>query len=121
VFRAVPCRNNCPSDGARNAWRYAAKALSTSVYDYDVTFLGISPFAQIELVPVTRIRLSAGLRLDNLSYDYDDRLTTAPTTRHRRPADGSPSFTHLSPKLGVTWQVTALRRLAGSPRRARCD
>lgn len=77
-----------------------------TVYDYDVRFLSTSPYAQLELAPTARLHVSAGLRFDNMSYDYDDRLTTAPTARHRRPEDGERSFTHFSPKLGLTYQLT---------------
>ena len=88
------------------------------VYDYDVTFLSASPYVQIEMSPASRVRLTAGLRADHMRYDYDDRLTTPDTSRHRRPADGSRSFTHVSPKLGLTYQVTPSASLFGSYRHA---
>jgi len=43
------------------------------------------------------------LRYDRLSYDYDNKLTDVTTGNHRRPADTTVDFTHLSPKLGATY------------------
>ncbi len=41
-----------------------------------------------------------------MGYRYDDRLGTPETPRYRRPADASPGYDHLSPKLGLTFQVS---------------
>ena len=85
---------------------FSSYTQGATVYDYDVTYRAASPYVQFELAPAKRLHLSAGLRLDDMSYDYDDLLESAPTARHRRPADGSRSFRHLSPKLGLTYQLT---------------
>ena len=76
-------------------------------YDYNVTFKGASPYAQLEVSPVTALHLSAGLRLDELGYDYNNLLSELDTGSHRRPASTSVSYSHLSPKLGVTYDVTS--------------
>src|SRR5690606_30736870 len=47
----------------------------------------------------------AGLRFDALGYDYDNALGPLDTGRHRRPASTNVTYTHLSPKLGVTADV----------------
>jgi outer membrane receptor protein involved in Fe transport len=88
------------------------------VYDYDVTFVGWSPYVHAEVSPTDRMRFSIGLRADRLRYDYDDRLTTPDTRRHRRPADAERTFTHLSPKLGWTWQAMERVSVWGSYRHA---
>lgn len=75
-------------------------------YDYDVTFKGASPYAQFELVPVPALHLTAGMRLDLLGYDYHNSLSVLDTGAHRRPASTSVSYSHLSPKLGVTYDLT---------------
>ncbi|HYJ78521.1 MAG TPA: TonB-dependent receptor, partial [Longimicrobiaceae bacterium] len=77
------------------------------LYDYDVAFRGVSPYLQAQLSPVERLNLTAGVRYDWLGFDYDNRLTAdqAPGQRHRRPTDGSVDYTHLSPKLGVTYEA----------------
>jgi outer membrane receptor protein involved in Fe transport len=77
------------------------------VYDYDVTYFGAAPYLNVEVSPWPSVRASAGLRLDHVRYDYDDKLTTPETPRHQRPADTTRDYDHLSPKFGVTWQVTS--------------
>ncbi len=72
---------------------------TTNNYDYDAVFFGISPYTQLEFSPAGKLRLTAGARYDNLSYDYKTHL--APNTN--RPADTDRTFNHLSPKLGLTY------------------
>lgn len=71
-------------------------------FDYDATFKGISPYLQLESSPIEKARLTAGARYDNLSYDYETRL--APNAN--RPAGTDRSFSHLSPKTGLTYEFT---------------
>lgn len=71
-------------------------------YDYDATFFGVSPYAQIELSPLEKLRLTAGARYDNLSYDYKTYL--APNAN--RPPDTDRTFSHLSPKLGLSYDFS---------------
>jgi iron complex outermembrane receptor protein len=75
------------------------------LYDYSVTFWGVSPYVQAEASPVERIRVSAGLRFDVLGYDYDNALGELATGRHRRPGSTAVRYTHASPKVGVTAEV----------------
>lgn len=74
------------------------------VYDYRVTYLGVSPYAQVETSPLARMRVTGGLRWDRSGYDYDNHLTTLTTGRWRRPEDQRTSYSHLSPKLGATYE-----------------
>jgi outer membrane receptor protein involved in Fe transport len=71
-------------------------------YDYDVTYRGASPYAQVEVHPVSALRLTAGLRYDWMGYGYSNRLDVVQTGAHRRPADTTLSFAHLSPTVGAT-------------------
>jgi outer membrane receptor protein involved in Fe transport len=75
------------------------------VYDYDATFLSVSPYVHAEASPLRRLRLSAGLRFDHMQYAYDDRLDAPPSARYPRPADAHRRYDQLSPKLGLTWRV----------------
>jgi outer membrane receptor protein involved in Fe transport len=77
-----------------------------TIYDYDVTFASASPYLQAEVSPLTRMRVTAGLRFDAMRYDYDNRLGDESTGRYRRPASTSVDFTHLSPKLGATFALS---------------
>ncbi|HEX6940208.1 MAG TPA: TonB-dependent receptor [Longimicrobiales bacterium] len=77
------------------------------IYDYDVAFLGISPYLHAEASPLPRLRLTAGLRFDRIGYDYENRLGALDTGRHRRPASTAIRYTELSPKLGVALDLGA--------------
>ncbi|HET7188337.1 MAG TPA: TonB-dependent receptor, partial [Gemmatimonadaceae bacterium] len=78
-------------------------------YDYDVTYRNASPYLHAEASPFTRkgallgaLRMDAGLRLDFSGYSYSSRLAPLDTGAHRRPANTTRSYAHLSPKLGAT-------------------
>jgi outer membrane receptor protein involved in Fe transport len=75
------------------------------LYDYDVTFRGASPYLHGEFAPLGPLRLTAGVRFDFLGYDYTNRLGVETAGRHRRPASTSVSYTHASPKVGLTYAV----------------
>jgi outer membrane receptor protein involved in Fe transport len=77
------------------------------VYDYAVTYYGISPYVQLETSPAPRMRVSAGVRYDHSGYTYDNHLTPLATGRWRRPADTSLTYGHLSPKIGVTYEFSS--------------
>ena len=75
------------------------------IYDYDVTFTGMSPYAQLELRPWARLHADLGLRYDRIRYDYDSRLDALQTGPHRRPADTRVAYEQLSPKLGLSYDL----------------
>lgn len=83
---------------------YTAYNVKGTIYDYDVAFLGLSPYLQAELSPIAKLHLSAGLRYDDLGYRYDNKLTPLTDGPHRRPADTSIRFRRLTPKLGVAYE-----------------
>ena len=74
-------------------------------YDYGVTYRMFSPYAHLELSPLSRLRLELGLRSDFSGYDYENRLTPLDTGMHRRPASTTISYSRLSPKAGMTVQL----------------
>lgn len=76
-----------------------------AIYDYDVTYRQASPYVHGEFSPVPAVRVSGGLRLDVMGYDYSNNLSAVDEGRHRRPPSMTRSYSHLSPKLGVTAQV----------------
>ncbi|HEX6747161.1 MAG TPA: TonB-dependent receptor [Longimicrobium sp.] len=75
------------------------------VYDYDVTFRGVSPYLQAEAAATERLHATGGLRLDMIDFSYDNHLNAVATGKYRRPADTSVGYTHLSPKLGATYEA----------------
>ncbi|HEX6587856.1 MAG TPA: TonB-dependent receptor [Longimicrobiales bacterium] len=86
---------------------YVDYAPGAVLYDYDVAFLGVSPYLQAEASPHERVRVTAGLRFDHIGYDYDNGLTELQSGMHRRPGSTSVEYTQLSPKLGVTLALGA--------------
>ncbi|MQA89616.1 MAG: TonB-dependent receptor [Gemmatimonas sp.] len=76
-----------------------------AIYDYDVTFTGLSPYVHLEGSPLERLRVTAGLRFDRLGYDYENHLGELTTGQHRRPGSTSVSYTELSPHLGAAYDL----------------
>ncbi|MGH7462443.1 MAG: TonB-dependent receptor, partial [Longimicrobiales bacterium] len=72
---------------AREGAVFASYTDGAVIYDYDVTFRGVSPYAQVEVVPLSGLHLTGGLRYDRIGYDYDNQLDVLTTGRHRKPAD----------------------------------
>lgn len=106
------------TSGAGASKVYSGYSVGTRVYDYDVTFMGASPYVHGEFSPSDKLRLNAGLRYDNLRYRFDNNIAAtsvaastsenggaAVTRYYGQAADTTVSFTHLSPKLGATYAV----------------
>jgi len=85
---------------------YTDYRINEKIYDYDVAYSAVSPYVHGEISVTERLRLTAGLRYDNMKYDYSNKMTDLTTGSHRRPGDTDVTFDHLSPKLGATWQFT---------------
>jgi iron complex outermembrane recepter protein len=87
-------------------------------YDFDVASIGVAPYVQSEVRLNEKLTLGAGLRLDYLRYDYDNRMLTGNTRDdgtecgfggclYTRPADRSDSFANIAPKLSLSYQLGA--------------
>jgi outer membrane receptor protein involved in Fe transport len=100
----------------RQGGTYASFTEGERIYDYDVAFVGASPYLQAELAPAPRLKVSLGMRYDRVGYDYDNHLDTTSAGRWRRPADASPRYGHLSPKLGATYEAARALNLFASAR-----
>ncbi len=100
--------------GPDSAW--LSYSVGAAHYDYDVTYKQFSPYVHAEFSPVARTRIDAGLRFDHSSYDYDTHLPVIQTGRFRVPGDTTLSFSHASPKLGITIDATPQLNLYGSIR-----
>ncbi len=101
----------------KNGSIYDSYSKGATLYDYDVTFHGVSPWVQAEYTPVDRLHLSAGVRGDFLGYDYTNHLGVETTGSHRRPGDASPTFSAVSPKFGLTVAASTHLDLYASYRR----
>lgn len=85
-------------------------SVGARVYDYQVTFRAYSPYLQVELSPLERLRVTAGIRYDALSYDFDNELDGAvvqgtATRFYGQAPDTETDYDQVSPKLGVTYEL----------------
>jgi len=91
-------------------------------YDYDVDARTLAGYAQVDQALGASWRLIAGLRLEHVRYQYDNRMLAGNTDEsgvpcpsggclYSRPADSADSFTNLAPKLGLVWAFAADHRL----------
>jgi iron complex outermembrane receptor protein len=96
---------------------YQAEPFSATIpmgmhYNYQVDAVNISPFIDSLWQVNNDLSLSAGVRFDRLTYDYNNRLTdgnscesTVSNCRFTRPADEKSSFNDFSPRLGLSYQL----------------
>jgi outer membrane receptor protein involved in Fe transport len=84
---------------------FVSYAEAEAQYDYGVDFWQASPYAQADVAVAGGLQVNAGVRFDNLGYDYVNRLGELTAGSHRRPASTAVSFSRLSPKLGAAWEV----------------
>jgi outer membrane receptor protein involved in Fe transport len=87
-------------------------------YDYDVTYRSLSPYVHAEVNPTSRLKVNGGLRLDIAGYVYDTKIAPneAADEQHRVPSSTTVSYTHLSPKLGATFDINSAASLYASYR-----
>jgi outer membrane receptor protein involved in Fe transport len=108
-----------------NTRQFSAYTVGPTIYDYDVTFRGISPYLHAEISPTERLRLAAGLRYDYLGYRFDNSINSAfvavpagavvppattpfpPVRVYGQAPDTTINFNQLSPKLGATYALGA--------------
>lgn len=89
---------------------YTAYAVRNHIYDYKVTYQGVSPYVHGEMSPTAALRLTGGLRYDDMGYDFRNNLAAAAiqgtgsgTKWYGQSASTTRHYTHLSPKLGATY------------------
>jgi outer membrane receptor protein involved in Fe transport len=75
-------------------------------YDYSVTYRGLAPYVQHTQALGEKAVLTAGLRYDDLVYDYDNHAETPVFGSYFRPDDRRDEFSSWNPKLGVSYFVT---------------
>lgn len=96
--------------GAGASQEFVAYSLGPRIYDYDVEYRGVSPYLHGEISPTERLRLTAGLRYDDLRYELDNDLAGSVvnfgTGFYGQADDTEVSFHRLTPKLGATYALT---------------
>jgi len=100
-------------DADRTGDVYTSFTTGVKIYDYDVTYQAVSPYVHVETSPWENWRFNAGLRYDNMQYDYTNNMadgalvvnpssTRFPVT-YNHPGDAKVDFAHFSPKLGAAY------------------
>jgi len=102
------------------SYRLDPAAAPVKIYNYDVTYRGISPYVHGEFSPLDRLRVSAGLRYDDMQYDYENKFNAGAAVATQGVAGSFPGsgwyghaastsvgYHHLGPKLGATYGITA--------------
>ena len=104
-------------DATRTGSIFDKYTVTDVIYDYDVAYSALSPYIHVETSPSAKLRLNAGLRYDYFEYDYanniaDGLLQVVPssmggrTASYNHPASTRVNFSHLSPKLGATYEFS---------------
>jgi len=76
--------------------------------DYSVGIFNAAGYIRAEVQPVANLRVSSSVRLDQIQYDYDNHLST---DAYSSAPDEVTSFSHISPKLGLTYDFGGGRGL----------
>ncbi|MCF6220478.1 MAG: TonB-dependent receptor [Robiginitomaculum sp.] len=75
-------------------------------FDYTVKAVALSPYAQIRLDLNPRTKINIGARADYTSYDYNNNIDDGQFGRFIRSPDRQDDFFVLTPKAGITHQLT---------------
>ena len=75
-------------------------------YDYGVESRVLAGYVQGEYWVTPRLKLTAGLRLDQTHYDYTNNTDTNTVGRYQRVASRDDDFTVATPKLAALYQVS---------------
>ena len=91
--------------------QYIGYSLGARMYDYEVNYRNLSPYAHWEFSPLPAMRLSAGLRRDQSSYTMDNQANpgyfTVAGREYYLPASAEADFARWVPKLGMVYQLSA--------------
>lgn len=97
---------------------YNCYAVGSRIYDYDVTYQSASPYVHTEFSPVERLRVTASLRYDTMSYKMTNNLPVGDVVyagkHYWQNASGSRSFSKASPKIGVAFALTPAAHIHAS-------
>lgn len=114
-------RSNPPNQAERI---YTSPRNSKRIFDYEVTFKSRSPYLHGELSPTDSLRLTGGLRYDDLAYSMRNNIGSMQSSDANNIGTGTGfyflegnserEFRRVSPKLGFTWAFASKHSLYGS-------
>lgn len=98
------------STGSGASRQYTGYSVGSRIYDYELTATAWSPYLHFEMSPIEKLRLTAGLRHDHLSYDFSNRIPDAvvqgaATAFYGQVQGDGQSFSAWSPKLSAQWAI----------------
>jgi outer membrane receptor protein involved in Fe transport len=94
-----------PVSGQNLSYTNANASTPKGVRNYQADIRNTAFFAQWEFTPLAKVRVVAGARADNISYDYTNNLSPAGSANYGAASE-SRSFSHVSPKLGATYALS---------------
>jgi len=79
-----------------------------TIFDYSVDYFALSPYMHSDINLSEAATLSAGLRYDMNQYDYTNHTDDGDyaTSNYFRVADRKDDYSHLSPKLTLSYAIT---------------
>jgi iron complex outermembrane receptor protein len=91
--------------------QFTGYSLGARMYDYEVNYRNVSPYAHWEFSPLSALRVSAGIRRDQSSYTMNNQAAagyfTAAGREYYLPATAQADFSRWVPKLGMVYQLSA--------------
>ncbi|NMG75539.1 TonB-dependent receptor [Aromatoleum diolicum] len=102
-------RINPTTRGTGASQEFIAYTVGPRIYDYEVEYRGISPYIHGEISPTDRLRLTAGLRYDDMRYEFSNRFAPGAVqvgnSFYGQAADTSVSYHRATPKIGATYAL----------------
>ncbi len=100
---------NLIKSGSGAGTNYTGYTVGSRIFDYAVTWKTAALWTQAEFEPVSRLRLSAGLRHDTMGFDMTNQLAAGASQNgskyYGQIASASVDYSRLSPKLGATYDL----------------
>jgi len=87
-------------------------------YKFQADQTTISPYVHYEQKLTSNVRFNTGLRYDQFSVDYQNKLNTAIDTSHLRPESQVIQYEHFSPKAGIVVELNTLHNMYSNYRHA---
>jgi outer membrane receptor protein involved in Fe transport len=84
---------------------YTSYTVEEEIYNYDVRFQEAAPYLHLESSVTNDLKVTGGLRFDFVGYKYETYLAPVDTGNWRVPPSTSTSYSHVSPKIGATYNI----------------
>jgi iron complex outermembrane recepter protein len=82
--------------------KYTSYKYTGVLRDYKASIQNQAIYSQINYMPIKDVNINAGLRYDNIVYNYQNNLT--PSSITGAPSE-SKNFENISPKIGIIWKI----------------